>query len=598
MDQLKPAIEWCKKNIFWIGCFLLSAAMVGTWMMASSSLAEQQSKRETEISRRLTALQTVSITKAEPELPEVAHPNASTQAGMDAEINKTISSIVKAWRKNYQDQKKIMTWPEDILGKDTSDFFAEIEVPEKVSDPGFDRIRIAYYNRIPLFMDKICRELGTNWEYDKQLIARRKREAEAARFSDSLDSRGRSGGRDDLDDSTALLDELNRYPVIWERPNQDLWYQKLTVFQGYDDHTGPQRYPTFMQANMLQQDLWLLEAVFKNIKKTNGISNSNDTSAIQIIDHIVFGREAINKLGSLSEIDSRLASSGPAAAATAFIDDGTGGVVDYPTAPAPPTEADLLASRNAYHNRYVDPNFESISAKQVKDVLGGATLPETNLELIVAKRVPFRIALEIDERKINEFIAICANSEFVFEVNQLRVNRHLSYPGEITFNGGAKQDDDDMGGYTGGYVADELGADDDMYESDNLGSREPGEELKPLPIESRTDFMVSVEFYGVVKIYNPVRENFLRLAAGQDVVDETADLVEEAPEEPATITPPPEAPVVDDPAVDPSAATAPAGNPPAGNPPVDGGSAQPQPPVEQPAAGGTTPDTAPAPATP
>ena len=39
---------------------------------------------------------------------------------------------------------------------------------------------------------------------------------------------------------------------------------------------------------------------------------------------------------------------------------------------------------------------------------------------------------------------------------------------------------------------------------------------------------MSVEFYGVVKIYNPVRENFLRLAAGQQVVDETADPAMEA----------------------------------------------------------------------
>ena len=447
MDQLKPAIDWCKKNIFWIGCFLLSAAMIGTWVMASSSLEEQQSKRESAINKRLGDLNRVSGVRAEAELPEIAHPNASTQEGMNAEIDKTINSIVSAWRKNYQEQKKIMTWPRDILGKETSDFFSEIEVPEKVSDPGFDDVSKAYYDRIPRFMDKICKELGTNWQYDKQLIARRKREAEEARQYDGLDDRrsGR-GTRDELDDSTSMLDELNRYAVIWDRPNQDLWHQKLTIFQGYDDHTGAQRYPTFMQANMLQQDLWLLEAVFKNIKKLNGKSISNDTSAIQIIDHVLFGREAINKLGVLSEIDPRLASVGTAAGAAPDV--GMEAPMTFvPEVLAPiPTEADLLAARSAYHNRYVDPNFESIAAKQVKAVLGGATLPETNLELIVAKRVPFRIALEIDERKINEFIAICANSEFVFEVNQLRVNRHLSYPGEIVFNGGVDQNEDGIGG--------------------------------------------------------------------------------------------------------------------------------------------------------
>lgn len=58
---------------------------------------------------------------------------------------------------------------------------------------------------------------------------------------------------------------------------------------------------------------------------------------------------------------------------------------------------------------------------------------------------------------------------------------------------------------------------------------EVAKELVPTPVESRTDFQVSVEFYGVVKIYNPVRENFLRLAAGQEVIDETHDPSMEAP---------------------------------------------------------------------
>ena len=41
------------------------------------------------------------------------------------------------------------------------------------------------------------------------------------------------------------------------------------------------------------------------------------------------------------------------------------------------------------------------------------------------------------------------------------------------------------------------------------------------PVEIRTNYDVDVEFYGIVKIYNPVREKFLRKAAGQNV-DEPA----------------------------------------------------------------------------
>jgi hypothetical protein len=39
-------------------------------------------------------------------------------------------------------------------------------------------------------------------------------------------------------------------------------------------------------------------------------------------------------------------------------------------------------------------------------------------------------------------------------------------------------------------------------------------ELKSTPVETRANYDVRVEFYGIVKIYNPVREKFLREAAG------------------------------------------------------------------------------------
>jgi hypothetical protein len=41
--------------------------------------------------------------------------------------------------------------------------------------------------------------------------------------------------------------------------------------------------------------------------------------------------------------------------------------------------------------------------------------------------------------------------------------------------------------------------------------------LVPTEVETRLSYDVDVEFYGVVKIYNPVRENYLRKAVGLPV---------------------------------------------------------------------------------
>ena len=590
MDQLKTAAAWCKRHIFWIGCFLLALTMIGSWVFSSMQLASAQKTRQSEIEKQLKAIEKVSGTTAEVDAEQKAHPNASTQAGMDAEIDATIASIVKAWQKRYNEQKAILTWPEDILGAETCNFFSKIDIPEKVSDPGrgFEKYRRAYYDEIPKFMNKICDDLGVNWQFDEEKNKKKQeelkeQEEDAARGGGGGGAFGGMGmgmgmggpGGGGRGGDTSVIDEVNQYAVIWDEINQQLWQQKLTTFAGYDDHTGTILYPTFMQANMLQQDLWLLEAMFKNIKEINKGSLSNDTSVIRTIDHVVFGREAIIQLGKLLEIDGRLA--GNSAAADDAAGPMSGGVPMMPTMGPPggingPGGADALHEAVAYHERYVDPNFEAIAASQVKAVLGGAALPETNLELIVAKRVPFRIAVEMDERKINEFVAICANSDFVFEVNQLRVNRHV--PGEmIELNGGAPQNTEGLGGGMGGMGGMGMGGMGGMMGGDMGGAMNgmgmggmggaagaPTEDLEPTPVEKRTDFMVSVEFYGVVKIYNPVRENFLRKAAGQEVVDETVDLKLAAEAEAAAAA---------------AAAAAPAPRNPAAAQPAAAGAAQP-----------------------
>ena len=43
-----------------------------------------------------------------------------------------------------------------------------------------------------------------------------------------------------------------------------------------------------------------------------------------------------------------------------------------------------------------------------------------------------------------------------------------------------------------------------------------GEALSATPVHVRTSYDVDVEFYGIVKIYNPVREALLRKAVGEN----------------------------------------------------------------------------------
>ena len=89
-----------------------------------------------------------------------------------------------------------------------------------------------------------------------------------------------------------------------------------------------------------------------------------------------------------------------------------------------------------FHELYVDTNFEPISAEEVLKVVKGDALPETNLELLIAKRLPVRIGVKMDERKIPAFMAACINSPFSYEIQQVRINRHTPGGDLIGLGGG------------------------------------------------------------------------------------------------------------------------------------------------------------------
>lgn len=546
MEQLAPAIEWIKKNIFWLGCGLVSLVMMVMWWLTTSSLAETTNKRERDVKAKIKAASDIKM-KRPFEIDEASvHPNESSEAGMKAEMSATADSIVEAWRAREAAQSQLLVWPSVITNPEFAKTFSRFDPPETFPD-NWEQIRdiesllALYRSEIPKHMVKLCGDelLRSKWNYDPNAIDNAPADDGSAggagggrgpgaggggrgpggggrggpggggRGGGGLGSGGGIGGGAD-----AETVDMNQFAVIWSDLNQTLWLQKLTTFKGRDDNTRPVNDPTPLQVAMLQQDLWLLEAMFRIIREVNGNSNANDLSVIKRIDHVVFGREVGGKLGELTPPDKLLGKPpeeatgglpgqmggpggdggyggggrGGAGEGLGSMGGGRGGLTGGGPTRNPP-----------YHNRYVDMNLEPLTADVVKGVITGTTLPEANLELIVAKRVPFRIALRMDERKIKDFMAACANSPFAFEIQQVRWNRHTPGGDEIDLSDGSGGSDE--GSSRGGADA-------------GLGSGPGASNLVATPVHIRTNFDVNVEFYGIVKIYNPVREKFLRQAIG------------------------------------------------------------------------------------
>ena len=566
MDQINSAIRWMKKNKFWLGCFVMSALMIGIWCFrVFTAIDKETDKNVKNIQQKINTTNSINRVSAEGVEGDPAHPNTKSEEGIQNEMELTVASILEAWRKRVDDQKKILKWPSDIIESPKfAETFSRYDPPELIPDTwlqGDGRLGpllALYAKNIPKQMVVLTGDdlLRTRWNYDPaRLEAEKLASSQPGRPSAGRPSPGRSniGGYDNeygddgggggrrgpaqdvpgfvYDELTGELVDLNSFAVIWDDVNQELWQTKMTSFKGRDDHRLPTNSPTPLQCYMLQQDLWLLEAIFKIIREVNGDADANDISSIKQLHHVVFGRDVGGKLGVLTPFDPLLGAAGEAGLGggdygRGYGDDeygddeyGDAGGDGYGTG----LDGEGTPVISPYHKRYVDLNFEPLDAQKVKEIIESPELPEEDLELIVSKRVPVRIAVRMKETEIATFMAACANSPFAFEIQQVRWNRHQ------------KGEQIALGGQRGGLFNSNTGRpgagrqgtgrpsggirSGGLFSGSSGGGNSPGQVLESTPVEVRTNYDVNVEFYGIVKIYNPVRPKVLRAAAGLEEVE-------------------------------------------------------------------------------
>ena len=550
MDQLAPVFHWLKRNGFWLISALVAMLLIGGWFLASGQIGEQTSSQVRTLNKSfsdMSSVRSVSAVTEEDGVEEsvVAHPNSLTQEKMTEELKETINAIAEVWQQKRDEQEPLLVFPKDILGAKTFEFFNQGKAAEDfavdiVSSAAEKTYLRTYREQIPKQVAKIARHLRAYWKYDEKLIEEElKANAEQNALGGYGSAMGMSMGMgmgmgmgsDDFVDV-----KRNKYAVLWNEVNQNLWQRKMIEFRDWDDNSGSTQDPTVLQAYILQQDVWLLEAMFNVIRKVNGEAITNDLAVIKEIDYVAFGREARSKLGILSPVDKRLGG-----AKVPAVGGGMGGMMgsgsEYGSGMgmgrggmgmdgAAAGGFDINGDPSPFHGRYVDSNQEAIAAETVRTIINGEELPEENLELIVAKRVPFRLAVTMDERKINEFLALCANSPFAFEVQQIRINKHDPKT-VLEFKGGVEQRKSVAMDGMGGMGMDEYGGMGGMM--DGMGGMGRGfgqqklDALESTPVETRLSYDVKVEFYGIVRIYNAVRKDFLLKAVGLEPENPTED---------------------------------------------------------------------------
>jgi len=193
----------------------------------------------------------------------------------------------------------------------------------------------------------------------------------------------------------------------------------------------------------------------------------------------------------------------------------------------------LVASNDPGHYRYVDNNYVPITAKRLRDVLASENPAPEDAFLVVAKRIPIRIGMTIDHRKLYKFIAACGNSKLVVEVRQVRINKigastagGMDSGGGMGGMGGVQAGPGAAlgggGGGRGGGMGGRLGGGGGFGDGEGDEGMGFGAGGGSTAFSDVSPYDLPVEIYGMVYIYNPISPR-LQKAASQVTAETDLD---------------------------------------------------------------------------
>jgi len=313
--------------------------------------------------------------------------------------------------------------------------------------------------------------------------------------------------------------------VNWDSTDQ------AQLIKRFDWSGLPEKLPRTLDVLYAQEDLWVLNALMGIIKQTNGKATAGYEATIKQIQYIQLGQAVVPRSGQVQRLtgggmigggeggtggEGSVGTSADMAGSAMMMGQQSGGADagGGGAAGAAGGGADMMggapggaAVGDPANFRYVDNNFQPLEASRVRTALGPDNRDPANAFLVVAKRIPIRMGLTMDQRQINRLIAACGNSTLMVEVRQVRINRTSgsggSAGGRSSF-GGAGGGMGGMGGAGGGFggaggggMAPPVGGGDSSGGSSFGGSTTDSLNLS---------FDLPVEVYGVVYIYNPVDE--------------------------------------------------------------------------------------------
>ena len=569
MDQVKAFARAAAKHVFWIGCGLILAGSMATWYVARKSLHDEFTKNQGDIKAKYTSVEGLQKKKDSP--------NEKSHAEMDKLLNSTLNLVLDAWKYQYSRQETILRWPMDLREdfvtavRPIKPIEAKVDFPTPPSQELKVDFRRRYAGYVGNLLPRLADVVETKW----------------------LVGRAASSGMGGMMGVNAALTPEEAQKLAKEKPPIVLWDpadQTRLVATHFDWSKQPDSSPTTLQLLYAQEDLWVLTALMYIIRETNDKAEARHEAVVKTIEAILIGRQAPPRSGQVI----RLSPGGAGSMMAGGMGDMYGGSSPYggseamvpaeasPSGPAtmtPPSAASPAgsgtsappgggvsdlgssgmgvpgmgmpgmgpASLDPAEGRYVDNQYQALRAQTLRDALRANT--PADAFLVVAKRMPVRMRLVVDERKLPRLLAKLGNAMLPVEVRQVRVNRAKDSGGggayDMNLGGGGygmMGGSPDMGSAMGmppgygpgmmgmtpgmgpsmapeggmgmGYQPPGMGGPDYSAPGYGAGLSMPGQEQKlaeRTAVSATSVHDVPVEIYGIIYIYNPVDEKKLGL---------------------------------------------------------------------------------------
>jgi hypothetical protein len=493
VDQLKEQLGKVMKHRFWVLCGLVALVGLGIWWHSTGQLAAETSSWMSKLDSHYSEMDAI---RQEMDV----HPNSVSHRQMDGLIDTLKNDVAKAWQQKYSQQEELLVWPTD-LGQDFIDRFEplkpielKVDFPTPMAQEIEGSLRSRYRLYIKNQLPKLAEIVRAKWTADFEKGGGGGMSMmgsggggggqvfnpfSGGGYADMMRGRGGAGGTE----ASASDDSL----ITWSSANQ----------QGLIDTLFPWRVkeepPTTLEVLYSQEDLWILEGVLRIIADVNSQARQRFQAPVKEIEWIRIGQSAGGNAGSISGSST----SGPGGMGSSMMQMIMNSMKASMSGNVPGGGGKSVTPDPA-NNRYVDVNFAPIGAKKLRAALKTSS-PE-NAYMTVAKRIPVAMRVKVDQRRLPELLAACANAPLTVEVRQVRIN---------------VEDKSGGGGGGGGFgpppgmpqlgVGGAGGSASINEAADKVGGAAGGMAgmfgARPAA-DASTE--VSVEIYGVVYFYNPV----------------------------------------------------------------------------------------------